>query len=88
MLILSRKCGESILLGEDIQLVVLEIAGDKIKLGIEAPKSVKVLRGELLQTMESNRQAASSVVSKQALARYAAGLLGKPPAPQENDPSV
>ncbi len=85
MLILSRKCGESIMLGEDIQLVLLEISGDKVKLGIEAPKSVRVLRGELLQTMESNRLAASSLVSKQALA----GLKKNLPAPQkEEDSSV
>ena len=82
MLILSRKCGESIMLGDDIQLVLLEITGDKVKLGIEAPKSVRVLRGELRQTMESNRLAATSVVSKQALA----GLMKSIPTPPKQDP--
>jgi carbon storage regulator len=47
MLVLSRKVGERIRIAADIVIVVTAIQGDRIKIGIEAPKSVRVLRGEL-----------------------------------------
>ena len=46
MLVLSRKVGERIRIAADIVVVVTAIQGDRIKIGIEAPKSVRVLRGE------------------------------------------
>ena len=48
MLILSRKSGERILLGNDIEVVVLEVRGDRVKLGFNAPRYVAIRRGELL----------------------------------------
>ncbi|MEB3246161.1 MAG: carbon storage regulator [Vampirovibrionales bacterium] len=60
MLVLSRKRGQKILIGDNISLVVLEVYPDGVKLGIDAPKSVPVYREELLAEMiQSNRQAAS-----------------------------
>ena len=50
MLVLSRKVGERIRIAGDIVVVVTAIQGDRIKIGIEAPKLVRVLRGELLDT--------------------------------------
>ncbi len=47
MLVLSRKVGETIWVGDDVEIVITEIKGDQIKLGIQAPKSVEVVRGEL-----------------------------------------
>ncbi len=47
MLILSRKVGEQIRIAGDIVVVVTAIQGDRIKIAIEAPKSIRVLRGEL-----------------------------------------
>ena len=47
MLILSRKVGERIRIADDIELVVTAIQGDRIKIGIQAPTNIKVLRGEL-----------------------------------------
>ena len=47
MLILSRKVGERIRIATEIEVVVVAIQGDRIKIGIEAPKSIRVLRGEL-----------------------------------------
>lgn len=47
MLILSRKIGEQIRIAGDIVVVVKAIQGDRIKIGIEAPKTIRVLRGEL-----------------------------------------
>lgn len=48
MLVLSRKVGEQIRISENIVVVVKEIQGDRVKIGIEAPKLVRILRGELL----------------------------------------
>ena len=60
MLVLSRRAGESVVLGEDITITVLEVRGDVVRVGIDAPRSLKVHRAELLQQLEeSNRQAAS-----------------------------
>jgi carbon storage regulator len=50
MLVLSRKVGERIRIAEDIVVVITAIKGDRIKIGIEAPESVRILRGELLNT--------------------------------------
>jgi len=47
MLILTRKVGERIRIADDIELVVTAIKGDRIKIGIEAPKNIHVLRAEL-----------------------------------------
>jgi carbon storage regulator len=60
MLVLSRRAGESVVLGDDITVTVLEVRGDVVRIGIDAPRSLKVHRSELLaQLEESNRQAAS-----------------------------
>ncbi|NLJ95906.1 MAG: carbon storage regulator CsrA, partial [Clostridiales bacterium] len=54
MLALSRKVNESIMIGNDIEITILEIKGDQIKIGINAPKSVPIYRKELyLQILES-----------------------------------
>lgn len=65
MLILSRKVGESMILHDDIEIIVTEVTGDRVKLGILAPKEVKVLRKELYLTVESNREAVQGVAENQ-----------------------
>lgn len=68
MLALSRKVNESIVIGNDIEITVLEIKGDQIKIGINAPKSVPIYRKELyLQILESNKEAASAQINEEAL---------------------
>ena len=57
MLILTRKRGESFLINDDIELVISDISGDQVKIGIKAPASYKILRKELVQTIETNRLA-------------------------------
>jgi carbon storage regulator len=60
MLVLSRRAGESIVVGDDVTITVLEVRGDVVRVGIDAPRSVAVHRAELLQELESsNRDAAS-----------------------------
>ena len=62
MLELARKVNESIMIGNDIEITVLEIKGDQIKLGVKAPKSVPIYRKELyVQIQEENKQAGSAV---------------------------
>ena len=59
---LARKVNESIMIGNDIEITVLEIKGDQIKLGVKAPKSVPIYRKELyVQIQEENKQAGSAV---------------------------
>jgi carbon storage regulator len=60
MLVLSRRVGEMIQIGDDVTLTVLEVRGDVVRIGIQAPRSVAVHRSELLAELEtSNQQAAS-----------------------------
>lgn len=62
MLALSRKQGESIMIGGNIEVTVLEVKGDQIKLGISAPKSVPVYRKEIyVQIQEATREAAQNL---------------------------
>ena len=58
MLVLSRKTGESIMIGDQIEVKILSIDGDQVKLGIVAPKSVKVHRSEVYEAIqEQNKEA-------------------------------
>ncbi|MCD6216899.1 carbon storage regulator CsrA [bacterium] len=52
MLVLSRKINEKILIGGNIEITIVEIKGDIVKIGINAPKEVSILRGELLTEVE------------------------------------
>ncbi|MEM5948565.1 carbon storage regulator CsrA [Spirochaetia bacterium 38H-sp] len=61
MLILSRKKGESIILDDNITITVVEVKGDNIKLGIEAPENIKIYREEVYKAIqEENKTAAVS----------------------------
>lgn len=65
MLALSRKKDESIIINDNIEITIIEIKGDQIKLGINAPKSVPVYRKEVYdQIQEANKEAANSVGSE------------------------
>ncbi|HHW24134.1 MAG TPA: carbon storage regulator CsrA [Clostridiales bacterium] len=54
MLVITRKSSESILIGNDIRVTVLEISEGKVKIGIEAPKHVNIVRTEVLETINAN----------------------------------
>ena len=53
MLILSRRVGESVIIGEDISITVLRVKGNQVRLGVNAPKSVAVQREEISERIES-----------------------------------
>lgn len=58
MLVLSRKINETIKIGDDTEIRILEVKGDTVRIGIEAPKTVDILRGELVRSIsESNTEA-------------------------------
>ncbi len=60
MLLLSRKKNESIVINDDITIVVVEIRGDKVRLGVEAPKEVPVHRREVFDAIRRNEAASGS----------------------------
>lgn len=74
MLALSRKTNESIMLGNDIEITILEVKGDQVKVGIKAPKSVPIFRKEIYsQIEEENKKAVAQTTDRQALEQ----LFGK-----------
>lgn len=73
MLVLTRRAGESIVIGNSVVVTVLEARGDQIRLGIEAPREVQVHREEVYRQVE--RENAAAVAS----AERASALLGKRP---------
>ena len=60
MLVLSRKKNESIVINDDITIVVVEIRGDKVRLGVEAPREVPVHRREVYDAIKRSEQKASN----------------------------
>jgi len=55
MLVISRKPGESLILSDNIKITVVSLSNDKVVIGIDAPKEIKVVREELLETIEANK---------------------------------
>lgn len=65
MLALSRKQGESIMIENDIEITILDIRNDQVKIGISAPKQVGIYRKEIyLQIQEENKQAVTEDISQ------------------------
>ena len=60
MLVLSRKKNESIVIDDRIRITVVEVRGDKVRLGIEAPREVPVHRSEVLAAIRSEEERAAS----------------------------
>ena len=61
MLVLSRKKGETIMIGNDIEVKVLAVDGDQVKIGIVAPESVKVHRSEVFESIQQQNRAALAI---------------------------
>lgn len=61
MLVLSRKIGEKLVIGDNITVVVSRVAGNRVTLGIEAPNEVRIVRGELNREVEDAAPAALAV---------------------------
>lgn len=61
MLIITRKKGESIMIGDDIEITISKIDDGSVKIGIEAPKNVSILRKELYEEVENENKEAINV---------------------------
>ncbi len=61
MLVLSRKAGESIIIGNDVTLTILEVRGDLVRVGIDAPRSVSVNRKEIHDELMAANQIAAGI---------------------------
>jgi len=70
MLVLSRKKNETIRIGEAIELTVLEVEGNSVKLGIEAPEEIRVLRGELWRAFQEQLKLARQLASGEEPASF------------------
>jgi len=57
MLVLTRKTNQSIKIGENIEITVLSVSGDKVRIGIEAPRDISVFRREVLENSEKAEDA-------------------------------
>lgn len=60
MLVLSRKRDQSLMIGEDIEIKIVEISGNMVKIGIEAPKDVQIYRKEVFDAIKSENIEAAS----------------------------
>ena len=59
MLILSRKTNEKIMIGDEISISIIEIRGDQVRIGVDAPKTVKVFRQEVFDAIKAENKAAA-----------------------------
>jgi carbon storage regulator len=66
MLVLSRTKNERIRLGDSIEVTIIKVSGDKVRIGIEAPSDITILRGELLNRQESRPDAADGTTDRLA----------------------
>lgn len=80
MLVLTRRPGESVMVGDDVVITVLEVRGDVVRLGIRAPRSVPVHREEVYLELRAANQAAASLSEDavQALSRLIGSEGEKP----------
>jgi len=85
VLVLSRKVGESIVIGDDVIVTILEIRGDLIRVGIDAPRHIKVHRREVFEAIEAaNREAVAPTL--EAISEFASAIKGLPVAPKTKKP--
>lgn len=86
VLVLSRRVGESVVIGDNVTVTVLEVRGDVVRIGIDAPRSISVNRAELLVELTTSNQAAASP-SDDAIVALAEQLRSAPrPVEPDADP--
>lgn len=74
MLALARKIKQSIMIGSDIEITLLEIKGDQVKIGINAPKSVPIYRKEIyMQIQDENKKASEGEIDVEVLNKLFSG---------------
>lgn len=80
MLVLSRQRDETIMIGDDIEITVVDIRGDKVRLGITAPTSIPVHRKEVYEAIQRENRAAANIKPEDL-------PPGTPPSGNPNDPN-
>ena len=79
MLVLARRLNQSIIIGNDIEIVIVDIKGDQVKIGIKAPKTVSVHRAEIHQEIQDeNIQAKNTQIKPEDLGKLSYKLKKKP----------
>ena len=66
MLVVTRKTDESLIIADNIEIMVLEVSKDRVKLGVSAPRDVRIIRNELIDTQNVNKDS-SKALGKDAL---------------------
>ncbi len=69
MLVISRRIGETFIIGDNIKATVVDITGEKVVLGLSAPREVTITRTEVLQTEAQNKAAAAGRINMHGFAR-------------------
>lgn len=77
MLILSRKVDEKIKIGDDVTITIIDIHGDQVKIGIEAPKDIKVFRQEVFDAIKRENKAAVTSGSRKGESGNAISALSR-----------
>lgn len=77
MLVLTRKLNEKIIIGDEIEIVLVDIGKDQVKIGINAPRSVKVHRWEVYEEIQRENREAARVTSLDALKGLSPDILNK-----------
>lgn len=86
MLVLSRRPGESVVIGNEVTVTVLEVRGDQIRVGIDAPRDVQVHRAEVFRQLESeNADAAGKAASARRLVARRPPMARPPTTPSDQD---
>ena len=67
MLVLTRRLGESITIGEDIRIIIVDVEGSQVKVGIDAPKTIKIYREELYAKIKGHSFAQKKTNNNEAL---------------------
>ena len=84
MLVLTRRPGESVTIGDEIVVTVVAVSGNQVRVGITAPRSVQILREEIYKAMqEENRAAARGLHHPRLLEEVHGHLRGKKPEGQD-----
>ena len=81
MLVLSRRVGESVMIGDDVVLTIVEVRGDIVRVGIDAPRDVKVHREEVYREVEAANRAAATETGELSAAAALARLPSPTPPP-------
>ena len=84
MLVLSRQRDETIMIGDDIEVTVVDIRGDKVRLGINAPREISVHRKEVYDAIRRENRAAAQV-KPEDVSGVAGGKAPAPTAPKQGD---